>query len=407
LVERCLAKAKVAGSNPVSRSILRQDPLILSEVKGSLVSQSFEPRKRGLPKEIHTAKITFLYYAHPRCRTRIIATPLYTHPHNFFKFKKAQYMKSIMEEASSIVRAIEAAWIRAEKPQEFSVKIYEEPEKNFFGMVTKSAKIALIFKNVEKKPSYKEQAAAKYKSNSYNTAPEPTVTAYAKEHPRKDHSRHEPVVREPRESREHRETRDARESRDHREPREQYVREPREAREPREHREPFVREPRESRDHREPMVRETREPREPREQREPRERREPIVRETVRREPALRAITPARERDLSQTAPQDREFDATANQDVQERIFWNEEMIEITRVWIDTLLKNMNCSDIAFTLEPKRYYLTVSFDKPVRDTKPLEQQLFRSCAYLIMQMLRTKLKKQFRGLKVVLHSPAQ
>jgi hypothetical protein len=65
----------------------------------------------------------------------------------------------------------------------------------------------------------------------------------------------------------------------------------------------------------------------------------------------------------------------------------------------------MNCSDISFNLEPKRYYLTITFDKAVRPTKALEQQLFRSCAYLIMQMLRTKMKKQFRGLKVVLSSP--
>lgn len=54
-------------------------------------------------------------------------------------------MKSIMEEASTIFKAIEKAWILAEKPQSFSVKVLEEPEKNFFGMTTKSAKIALLF----------------------------------------------------------------------------------------------------------------------------------------------------------------------------------------------------------------------------------------------------------------------
>lgn len=296
-------------------------------------------------------------------------------------------MKSIMEEASSIVKAIEAAWIRAEKPHEFSVKVFEEPEKNFFGMVTKSAKIALIFKNVEKKQSYKEQSSpSKPKFTAHPS--EPTFTSsHPKEYARKESSRHESAMREPRESREPRE---------YREQREPVAREPRETREPRENREP--------RERREPMVREPRESRELREPREQRERREPMVREIVRREPTPRPAAPIREQEITAT-PKDHAFEG-ANQEVKERIFWTEEMIEITRVWIDTLLKNLKCDDITFTLEPKRYYLTISFSRPVRDTKALEQQLFRSCAYLIMQMLRTKLKKQFRGLKVVLHSPA-
>lgn len=54
-------------------------------------------------------------------------------------------MKSIMEEASSISKAIEQAWNRAGKPAEFTIKILETPERNMFGLTTKSAKIALFF----------------------------------------------------------------------------------------------------------------------------------------------------------------------------------------------------------------------------------------------------------------------
>lgn len=54
-------------------------------------------------------------------------------------------MKSIMEEASSIIKAIEKGWITAGKPKEFTIKIFEEPQKNFIGMTTKPAKVALIF----------------------------------------------------------------------------------------------------------------------------------------------------------------------------------------------------------------------------------------------------------------------
>jgi len=54
-------------------------------------------------------------------------------------------MKSIMEQASSIIKAIEKAWISADRPKEFSVKIFEKEEKNFFGITTKPAKIGIFF----------------------------------------------------------------------------------------------------------------------------------------------------------------------------------------------------------------------------------------------------------------------
>lgn len=56
-------------------------------------------------------------------------------------------MKSIMHEASSISKAVEQGWVKAGKPQEFTIKILEEPEKNFFGFTVKQAKIALFFED--------------------------------------------------------------------------------------------------------------------------------------------------------------------------------------------------------------------------------------------------------------------
>jgi hypothetical protein len=57
-------------------------------------------------------------------------------------------MKSVMQEASSLIKAIEQGWIKAGQPQEFSIKILEEPQKNFIGMTIRSAKIALFFDEV-------------------------------------------------------------------------------------------------------------------------------------------------------------------------------------------------------------------------------------------------------------------
>jgi predicted RNA-binding protein Jag len=55
------------------------------------------------------------------------------------------FMKSIIEQASSIMKAIEKAWNQAEQPKEFSIKIFEKEERNFFGMTTKPAKIGIFF----------------------------------------------------------------------------------------------------------------------------------------------------------------------------------------------------------------------------------------------------------------------
>lgn len=54
-------------------------------------------------------------------------------------------MKSLMQEASSIMKAIEKAWVAAGKPHDFSIKIFEEAQHNFIGMTTKAAKIGIFF----------------------------------------------------------------------------------------------------------------------------------------------------------------------------------------------------------------------------------------------------------------------
>jgi predicted RNA-binding protein Jag len=56
-------------------------------------------------------------------------------------------MKSVIQEASSLTKAIEQGWAKAGKPKEFSVKIFEEPIKNFFGFTSKPAKVGIFFKD--------------------------------------------------------------------------------------------------------------------------------------------------------------------------------------------------------------------------------------------------------------------
>lgn len=61
-------------------------------------------------------------------------------------------MKSIVQEGSTISKAVESAWQAAGKPKEFTVKVLETPEHNFIGMTTRSAKVALFFKQAISRP---------------------------------------------------------------------------------------------------------------------------------------------------------------------------------------------------------------------------------------------------------------
>lgn len=58
-------------------------------------------------------------------------------------------MKSLVEAASSIFKAIEKGWNRAGCPQEFTIKILEKEETNFLGMTRKPAKVALFLLKVK------------------------------------------------------------------------------------------------------------------------------------------------------------------------------------------------------------------------------------------------------------------
>lgn len=55
-------------------------------------------------------------------------------------------MKSIVQEASSITKAIEQGWQRAGKPAEFTIKIFEQGSRGFLGFGSTPAKVGIFFK---------------------------------------------------------------------------------------------------------------------------------------------------------------------------------------------------------------------------------------------------------------------
>lgn len=106
-------------------------------------------------------------------------------------------MKSIMQEASSVAKAIEQAWIAAGKPQEFTVKVFEEAERNFFGLTTKTAKVAIHFADVQRQSqsSHTVHKRRTYTSQMHTTAP--------RKEERPAHHQQQPVNRHRNEEREY------------------------------------------------------------------------------------------------------------------------------------------------------------------------------------------------------------
>jgi predicted RNA-binding protein Jag len=97
-------------------------------------------------------------------------------------------MKSIIEQASSIMKAIEKAWDQAEKPKEFSIKIFEKEERNFFGMTTKPAKVGIFFTN---KPVVHEKPTAKPRQEIKECRPESPKKDIPKQTPKQQPQRPE------------------------------------------------------------------------------------------------------------------------------------------------------------------------------------------------------------------------
>lgn len=66
-------------------------------------------------------------------------------------------MKSIVEQASTVLKAIEKGWEQAGKPAEFTIKVYEHGVKNFFGMSVEPAKICILFEDKSPKAVHQKQ----------------------------------------------------------------------------------------------------------------------------------------------------------------------------------------------------------------------------------------------------------
>ena len=95
-------------------------------------------------------------------------------------------MKSIVEEASSIAKAIEQAWNRAGNPAQFSITVFEEPKKSMFGFTVQSAKIGLMFDERAQERAFSHPSKEKRPVPSKNELPPAGTAPLLKQKQRKE-----------------------------------------------------------------------------------------------------------------------------------------------------------------------------------------------------------------------------
>jgi hypothetical protein len=79
-------------------------------------------------------------------------------------------MKSIMEKASTVEKAIKKAWERSQYPLSFSIKILEKPETNFLGLTKTPAKIALFYSEQDSNKETKVKSSFRKKESTASTS---------------------------------------------------------------------------------------------------------------------------------------------------------------------------------------------------------------------------------------------
>jgi len=281
-------------------------------------------------------------------------------------------MKSIIEQASSIMKAIEKAWNQAEQPKEFSIKIFEKEERNFFGMTTKPAKIGIFFGD---KPIVHDKQPQKPRPEIKECRPE------AREN--------KPKITTPSSS-------------------------PKTS--------SFVKT---SADKLEDRAAQTQKPAQQGAKQE-------AVRPTAQQKPAQQSSfapssaksfgghskAPADKPSFAKTSsfakapvdtladkPADTSADKPEDKPRRTPAAWNDTMITTTHNWLKKTLELMNMSAIEFSSEIAGKNLKLTFNKPLITDAMHEKQLFRSFAHLIMSSLRNQYKQEIKDLKVILIRP--
>ncbi|KKP25742.1 MAG: hypothetical protein UR12_C0040G0003 [candidate division TM6 bacterium GW2011_GWF2_30_66] len=263
-------------------------------------------------------------------------------------------MKSIICEASSIAKAVEQGWQKAGMPQNFSIKVLEKEEKNFIGMTKKPAKVAIFFEekfdSQRKKPDFKDNRDSRdNRDKKYNT---PDKSKYEK-----DKSFHENL-------------KNLQES-----PSKNLPQKPQQQMSVRQF------------DKTSTQAQNTT--------------------ANYKSQQELRQAKTQTTAGQSKTQPiagKTQTFNNTQISEQEKTVRkspWTDQMVIDASKWVEGMLIKMNLQDIKFTVDASSNNIRFHFDRALVENKNEQKELFRNFAFLLMQTLRYKFKKQFKNLKAV------
>lgn len=309
-------------------------------------------------------------------------------------------MKSIMEEASSVAKAIETAWNRAGQPTEFTVKVLELPQTSFFGLKTsKSAKVAFFFNEatVTVKPKDSGRTESDRQQRHGQQRPVTLRQTSGKEHDQRRGQSQRPDRSDARDNRQ-----EARHDRGQQ-------RRPEHAKSNTE-RPDFHKssEPRPHNSYKTPA--EATASQAPSEHgahsAEARQEHRPERRERHDDRPRRHDERRQRHSDYSKYADRDGER-SERSYSSEPRENWSPEMAEVALEWIKETLVLMGKSDISISHHISQNYLKVALSAPVLEDARQEETQLKSWGMLAMEAVREKAGKPLRSLRIILESPKQ
>jgi predicted RNA-binding protein Jag len=217
-------------------------------------------------------------------------------------------MKSMLHEASTVLKAMEKAWVESGKPLEFSITVLEVGEKNFLGLTKRPAIVSITYdprKQTEKVVEKKERETFPPRQQQTRSAAQPQRAS-------RNDGRN-----------------DIRQGRIQQSP-----------------------------DRLSPQPTQLRQPQQQR---------------------PVQPVQPVRE----------------------EQEHWTAEMVADVKAWANELLPLLSIN-VPFECKIDKRALLIAFENNIFETPEEDRQLFVGLSYLIIQFLKKKHKKKFRGYHLVL-----
>ena len=81
---------------------------------------------------------------------------------------------------------------------------------------------------------------------------------------------------------------------------------------------------------------------------------------------------------------------------------WSEELVAYANDWLKQTISHFAEHDLTFTIEPQRFYLRITFNKPIIADQAKEKHLLASLSILMLATVKKHFRKALRGHKIIL-----